>query len=132
MIQVQWDKIEQLAQTLESRNLDGDSVVQIDFVIRGREPNTRKIKFSDFRTIMWRLFDHRMEIDYVRVSLPDGECMFRYSTQDETPIEKKPAGDSSLIRFWHKRPEQERQAHMKVLWSQIASHLFPTRNGTSS
>lgn len=129
MIQVQWNKIEDLAQTLESRNLDGDSVVHIDFVIRGREPHTRNIKFSDFRTIMWRLFDHRMEIDYVRVSLPSGECVFRYSTRDETPAEKKPAGDSRLIKFWNKRPEQERQAHMKVLWSQIASHLFPTRNG---
>lgn len=132
MIQVEWDKIEQLAQTLEGRNLTSESVVQIDFVIRGREPNTRKIKFADFRTIMWRLFDHRMQIDFVRVSLPDGECVFRYSTQDETPTEEKPKGESNLVRFWNKRPPEERQAHMKVLWSQIASHVFPTRNGTGS
>lgn len=125
MIQVEWDKIEQLAQSLK---LDSDSVVQIDFLIRGREPNTRKIRFQDFRTIMWRLFDHRMQIDYVRVSLANSECVFRYSVKEDA-TETKPDGNGDIVRFWCQRPIEEREAHLKVLWSQIASSLFPTKNG---
>jgi hypothetical protein len=131
---VEWGKIQAVVNTLKGRNYNDNQPVHVAFLISGRNPDTRKLKFADLATFMWRLFDDKQyKVEYVKISLPGGEVLFSTGGgSGKAADEKLPtSGNPELVRYWNKRTRQERDANLKVLWSQIASELFPIRNGRS-
>ena len=127
MLKLKWDEIKPLEE--KTASLQPDNPVCIDFILHGKNPETRRIEVKGLMTFMWRLFDHRLAVDHVRVSLPNGELLFHYS---ETGVisEKKPEeGNGDAVLYFNKRTEEEQKALMTVLWSQIASALFPLPTG---
>ena len=119
-----WDKVTVLKKQLDADDSVHDNTVFVfGFTLRNETQN-RKVYFKDFSNTIWRLFDHQLQIDNLKITRQDGTVIYEYHNSNPTNTDGKPSPDGGdIIKSWNSTPRAKRQVQLKMLCSQIHSYL---------
>lgn len=101
------------------QSISDDAPITLTIVPKNSEQMTKRVRFKQFLSEMWRLYDSNREIKSVNVVKNDNnDVLFMYNTSTGVN-EVKPSGDSSLITGWINLTENLKQIHINLLLRQI-------------